>query len=64
MFIQCAKRVVCPIDGQARTFFFQAIYSGSGWRPGYRHGCNEKTGAAACIDCWRRVRADVFLRKK
>ena len=64
MMIQCAKHVTCPIDGKPRTFFFLAIREGDSYRPGIRHGCNDKTGRLECSECWRRVRAEVFLHKK
>lgn len=63
MLIQCAKRVTCSLDGKAKTFYFTAIRADGLMRPGLRHGCNDRTARVECIDCWRRVRADVFKQK-
>lgn len=64
VFINCCKRVTCPIDGKTRTFYFQAIRNADGtYRPGCRHGCNERSGDHRCIQCWRDVRWQVFSRK-
>ena len=58
-------KVTCPIDGKRRTYYFTAIIDENGAaRFGARHGCNDKTGDNACINCWRKVRTDVYYGNK
>lgn len=66
MTIQCVKRVVCNVDNTEKSFFFLAIRNPDGtYRPGIRHGCNDRFSGGPlpglpCILCWDRVNREVF----